>query len=77
MTEKTDSRMKLGWILTAIFALAMFLGAGPGILIVNQPATWLGLPRIYVWGIFWCAVEITVVVVAYRFVWTTNDEVPK
>jgi hypothetical protein len=66
--------MKLGWILAAVFALAMILGAGPGVLLVNQPATWFGLPRLYVWGMFWCAVEIAVVVAAYLLVWTTNDE---
>lgn len=74
MSENLDNRLKLGWLLAAIFALAMILGAGPGILFVNQPATWFGLPRLYVWGIFWCAVEIAVVVAAYLFVWKTNDE---
>jgi hypothetical protein len=59
-----------------VFAVAMLLGAGPGILLVNQPSMWFGLPRLYVWGMFWCAVEIAVVVAAYFFVWTTNDEAP-
>jgi len=78
MSENVDPRMKLGWILAAVFAMAMILGAGPGILLefVNQPTTWFGLPRLYVWGMFWCAVEMAVVVLAYLFVWTTNDEAP-
>lgn len=74
MPHSSDSRLTLGWILASVFALAMVLGAGPGVLLVNQPATWFGLPRLYVWGMFWCAVEIAVVVAAYFLVWTTNDE---
>ena len=77
MSENVDNRLKLGRILAAVFALAMILGAGPGILLVNQPATWFGFPRLYAWGMFWCAVEIAVVITAYFFVWTTNDEAPK
>ena len=77
MSQNIDTRTKLGWILAAVFALAMILGAGPGILLVNQPATWFGLPRLYVWGMFWCAVEIAVVIAAYLFVWQTKDEAPK
>ncbi len=68
-----ESRSKLGWILAVIFAGAMLMGAGPGILLVNQPSTWFGLPRLYVWGIFWCTVEIGVVVVAYCYVWKPVD----
>ena len=74
MFDQADRRGKLGWILTVVFAIAMLLGVGPGILLVNQPETWFGLPRLYVWGMFWCAVEIVVVVLAYCFVWTTGDE---
>ncbi len=77
MTRPLETRLRLGWILAAIFALAMILGAGPGVLLVNQPATWFGLPRLYVWGMFWCAVEIAVVVAAYLFVWKSGDEVSK
>jgi len=74
MTKRSDGRRTLGGILAVIFAVAMLLGAGPGILLVNTPAPWIGLPRLYVWGLFWCTVEIAVVVTAYIFVWTANDE---
>ncbi len=77
MSKDVDTRLKLGWILAAVFALAMVMGAGPGILLVNQPTTWFGLPRLYVWGMFWCAVEVVVVMAAYLFVWQTHDEAPK
>jgi hypothetical protein len=77
MSKRDESRLKLGKILVAVFAVAMIMGAGPGILLVNQPATWFGLPRLYVWGMIWCAVEIAVVIAAYLFVWETKDEVPK
>ncbi len=74
MTDAPTARRRLGWILAAVFAVAMLLGAGPGILLVNQPSTWFGLPRLYVWGMLWCTVEIIVVVTAYLLVWQTNDE---
>jgi hypothetical protein len=77
MSKGLEGRLKLGWILAGVFAFAMILGAGPGILFVNQPEMWFGLPRLYVWGMFWCTVEIAVVVVAYVFVWRTNDEASK
>lgn len=66
---------RLGNWLAAIFALAMFLGAGPGVLLVNQPATWLGFPRLYLWGLGWCTVEAVVIVLAYLLVWRSDDEV--
>ena len=64
----------LAWLLAAIFALAMFMGAGPGMLLANEPATWFGFPRLYVWGLFWCLVEASVVIVAYFFVWQLPDD---
>jgi len=74
MSRPPDNRLKLGWLLATVFGVAMLLGAGPGVLLVNEPGTWFGFPRLYVWGMFWCAVEVAVVVAAYLLVWTADDE---
>ncbi len=64
------ARKQLGYVLTAIFVVAMLLGPGPGLLLVND-ADWslMGLPIIYAWGIVWYFVQVAVVVAAYLFVW--------
>jgi hypothetical protein len=62
-----------GWWLAGLFLAALLMGAGPGVLLVNQPATWFGFPRLYVWALFWCAVEIAIVVVAYWTVWRAAE----
>ena len=65
---KSKSR-HFGLLLSMVFLFALAMGAGPGIVLANQPAMWFGFPRLYVWGSFWCAVEVVVVVVAYLTVW--------
>ena len=64
----------LPWLLAAVFAFAMLMGTGPGIYLANEPATWFGFPRLYIWALIWCAVESTVVVAAYVFLWREPDE---
>ena len=67
------SRKALGWTLAIIFAIAITVGAGPGVLLVNEPRTidLLGLrvPWLYAWAVFWYGVEATCVVLAYLLVW--------
>lgn len=63
------SRRRLGWILAAIFGLAMLLGPGPGMLLINEPRSFLGIPQLYAWGLLWYVVEVAVVVAAYLWVW--------
>ena len=54
------------------------MGPGPGIYLVNDFAAdggrILGIPILYVWAIFWFAVEAIVILVAYLFIWK-DDEV--
>ena len=71
MSTKSNT---LPWLLGAIFLLAMIMGAGPGTMLANRPAAWFGLPQLYVWGVFWCFVEIAVVIVAYVYVWKIPDD---
>ena len=67
------ARKLTGWILAAIFALALTMGAGPGIFLIDQTQSWFGLPRLYVWVIFWFCVEAIVVVVTYTVLWRAPD----
>ena len=69
MDTQHKFRRPLGLFLGLLFALAMIMGVGPGVLLVNQPDTLLGLPRIYTWGLLWYAVHVVIVAMAYRFLW--------
>ena len=55
---------------------AMLMGPGPGLRFVNPDITdpnatyvFLGIPIIYAWGLFWFAIQIVIVLVAYFKVW--------
>jgi hypothetical protein len=67
------SRKRLAWFLAALFALSMFMGTGPGVMLVNRPTMAFGLPLVYVWAIVWYFVQVAVVVSAYIFVWRDTD----
>jgi hypothetical protein len=71
---------KLSLFLTVVFLLAMVMGPGPGLLLINpdisQPNPDLtigGIPKLYAWGIFWYAVQVAVVVTAYCKVWKDDE----
>jgi hypothetical protein len=76
--QSKQQRQKISWILTSIFLVALLMGPGPGIYLVNDFAAdggrILGIPILYVWAIFWFAVEAIVILVAYLFIWK-DDEV--
>jgi len=64
-----------------VFALAMVMGPGPGLRLVNpEPAAvregllFLGLPVVYAWGLFWYGVQAAVVVTAYFTIWKPSEE---
>ena len=66
----------LGVILSLVFVLAVLMGAGPGIYLVNpdvsQPdvrVAWFGVPIIYAWVMLWFLVQATVIVIAYFCLW--------
>lgn len=67
------ARKILGWILAIIFAVALLMGPGPGLLLVNTSEAIFGLPALYAWGLLWYVVEVGVVVAAYLFVWDKNE----
>ena len=65
-----QKRKKLSWFLAALFVFALIMGPGPGMLLINQPRSFLGLPQLYAWGLLWYAVEVGIVTAAYLFVWS-------
>ena len=72
-TLTPEARKKLGWILAIVFAIALLMGPGPGLLLINQPKALFGLPALYVWGLIWFVVEVGVVVLLYLFVWSKDE----
>ena len=68
-------------LLFVLFLLAMIMGSGPGLYLVNpdisapNPSfTTFGLPTIYVWGLFWYAVQLGVILRAYFYHWKDDDD---
>ena len=75
--QNTSSRHRLSRILLAVFLFALFMGAGPGLYLVNDYAagggTLLGMPALYAWAVGWCAVESGVIIAAYLTVWKSES----
>ncbi len=74
-------RRWLAVLLSATFVLAVLMGIGPGLYLINpNPAdpnatfTFLGVPRIYAWAVLWFFVQATVVLVAYFQLWNGVQE---
>ena len=76
-----DDKKRLGRILAGVFVLALLMGPGPGLYLVNpdpgspnSAATIGNVPVLYVWALLWCAVQVTVLLVAYFKVWGRPDD---
>ena len=71
MDTPSDRRMPRG--LTLAFFFALFMGAGPGLYLINgyakQGGTLLGMPALYAWAVIWCGIEAAIVLIAYLKVW--------
>ncbi len=72
----TGRSRRLTVILALLFAFAVFMATGPGLLLVNPDAEdpnakrmWAGVPIIYAWGIAWFAVMISVLASFYFLRW--------
>jgi len=64
-----------------MFILALIMGPGPGIYLVNpDPADaearrfFLGAPIIYVWAAFWFIIQASAVALSYLFLWDTTSD---
>lgn len=64
--------------LTALFALALLMGPGPGAMLIDgsadAPAIWFGVPALYLWTLLWFAVMAGCVVTAALTLWNTGDD---
>ncbi len=68
-------------LLCLLFVLAMIMGSGPGLYLINPDIdapnasfTTFGLPTIYVWGLWWYAVQLGVILRAYFCHWHGGDD---
>ena len=78
---EAEKRKKLGRILAIAFVAVLAMGAGPGLLLINPDPesadatfTFLGLPKVYAWGLLCDAAEVAIVVTAYFKVWRDDDD---
>ena len=79
--NKTTRHRRFGLVLFAVFALAMVMGPGPGLRLINpEPTTAreslliLGVPVVYAWGLFWYGVQAAVVVSACLTIWKASED---
>ncbi len=79
MPAERTAPNRLGWALFIIFIIAVVMGTGPGIWLINpdinDPAArfaWNGIPIIYLWGLFWYGVQLAVILTAAFTIW--NEE---
>ncbi len=69
-----------GCILAIAMLVAIAMGPGVGLYLVNpdlddpEPrVAALGTPVLILWALGWLAVQLTIVVIAYRTVWTDEE----
>ncbi|HCK10691.1 MAG: hypothetical protein CME21_10110 [Gemmatimonadetes bacterium] len=70
------SDRKLTKVVAGLFIAAMIMGPGPGLRLINpDPSdpdavyTFLGIPTVYAWGLFWYLIQLVAILVAYRRLW--------
>jgi len=68
-------------LLAIVFVFAMAMGSGPGLYLINPSENaiqsellFVGLPRIYVWGLMWYIVQMSVIIRAYTRYWKDEDD---
>ena len=82
MSDRRETGNKsLPIVLTLVFILAMVMGPGPGVYLIDPgpehegPApTLIGLPIVYAWAVLWFGVQAVVLVTAYFTVWSGEEE---
>ena len=70
----------LSVVLTVSMIVTMVMGVGPGLWLINPDkpgesafGLW-GLPKVYLWGLLWYAVQVVLVGVACFTVWRTDPD---
>ena len=70
---ESQRKSRLVRILGAAFLLALIMGPGPGLYLINGYAkaggSIFGLPALYAWCLFWFAIEVAIVVIAAKTLW--------
>jgi hypothetical protein len=59
--------------LTLGYIVAYLLSNGPGILLINRASLFWGFPPLYLWAVFWGAVQVSILVAAYFLVWKEGE----
>ena len=72
-SSSSRQERRIRTVLVIAFVIAMLMGVGPGVYLVNRAETILGLPLLYVWALFWYAVHIVIVITAYLFLWRDDS----
>ncbi|HUT26271.1 MAG TPA: hypothetical protein VM492_18225 [Sumerlaeia bacterium] len=68
------TRKQWGIVLFLAYAVSFLFSHGPGILPFNKADLVLGFPVLYLWAVGWYAVQLAIVVAAYRLVWKEEEE---
>jgi hypothetical protein len=73
-TSLTDRSLK--HLVISAFVVAMIMGPGPGLRLINPDASdpdatflFAGIPIIYAWGLFWYAIQLIAIIIAYKKLW--------
>ena len=75
MAERKQTPTALAWGLGGALLTAIFMGAGPGVYLVNPdangaaPPSVAGIPVLYAWYLFWLCIEALVVCAAFLLIW--------
>ena len=79
-SAEKEKRKKLGMILSVVFLFVMFMGPGPGVQLINpDPAdpnavfTFMGVPKVYAWGVLWYSIQLVIVGLLYTKVWVADE----
>ncbi|MGH7598928.1 MAG: hypothetical protein ACREOI_21445 [bacterium] len=67
------TKKKWAITLTLGYIVAYLFSNGPGILLVNRTELVLGFPPLYLWAVFWGAVQVSILIAAYFLVWKEGE----
>ena len=79
-SDRRANKRTLTWVLSIAFVVALVMGPGPGVYLVNpdpanaEPAqTLAGMPIVYAWALFWYVVMAVIVLTAYFKLWQDEN----
>jgi hypothetical protein len=67
------NKKKLTVTLTLGYIAAFLFSNGPGILLINRAELIWGFPSLYLWAVFWGAVQVGILLAAYFLVWKEDE----